>query len=164
MFLLHFCNEGSEEEGWPATASPHAGSATHGQAGCNGHPVADKAPCKGTAGHDFAGAAASMCGCLRAWQAPTGVALAGEGCAHGQAAGGGCLLRGSKGQPRGQGYHLQGLSPARVAAPTGAAPSQGGIARQRGAARGQQRLPQGRLPTPTTCSAAACAWQWRRRS
>ncbi|RZS13865.1 hypothetical protein BHM03_00045490 [Ensete ventricosum] len=30
-FLLCFRSEGSEEEGWPATASPHAGSATHGQ-------------------------------------------------------------------------------------------------------------------------------------
>ncbi|RWV84804.1 hypothetical protein GW17_00053450 [Ensete ventricosum] len=35
--------EGSEEEGRPATASPHAGSATHGQ-------VAAKAPCQGVAG------------------------------------------------------------------------------------------------------------------
>ncbi|RWW29870.1 hypothetical protein GW17_00005582 [Ensete ventricosum] len=33
-FLLHFLSEDSEEEGWPATASPHAGPATHGQAGC----------------------------------------------------------------------------------------------------------------------------------
>ncbi|RRT85879.1 hypothetical protein B296_00003194 [Ensete ventricosum] len=44
-FLLYFCNEGSVEEGWPATASPHVGSATHGQA-------AAKAPNKGAAGCD----------------------------------------------------------------------------------------------------------------
>ncbi|RRT56774.1 hypothetical protein B296_00022147 [Ensete ventricosum] len=31
-FLLCFHSEGSEEEGWPATASPYAGSTTHGQA------------------------------------------------------------------------------------------------------------------------------------
>ncbi|RZR90589.1 hypothetical protein BHM03_00018504 [Ensete ventricosum] len=44
-FLLHFCNESSVEEGWPATASPHAGPATHGQA-------AAKAPNKGATGCD----------------------------------------------------------------------------------------------------------------
>ncbi|RRT32054.1 hypothetical protein B296_00057093 [Ensete ventricosum] len=38
VFLLHFRSKGSKEEGWPAMASPHAGSATDGQA------VA-KAPC-----------------------------------------------------------------------------------------------------------------------
>ncbi|RZS16324.1 hypothetical protein BHM03_00048317 [Ensete ventricosum] len=31
-FLLRFRSEGSEEQGRPATASPHAGPATHGQA------------------------------------------------------------------------------------------------------------------------------------
>ncbi|RWW60882.1 hypothetical protein BHE74_00032082 [Ensete ventricosum] len=39
-FLLRFRSEGSEEEGRPATASPHARPATHSQA-------ATKAPCKG---------------------------------------------------------------------------------------------------------------------
>ncbi|RRT47967.1 hypothetical protein B296_00004804 [Ensete ventricosum] len=34
-----FHSEGSEEEGQPPTANPHAGSATHGQ-------VVTKAPCK----------------------------------------------------------------------------------------------------------------------
>ncbi|RWW86970.1 hypothetical protein BHE74_00004224 [Ensete ventricosum] len=43
-FLLHFHSEGSEEEGRPATASPHAVSTTHGQA-------AAKAPSKGAAGY-----------------------------------------------------------------------------------------------------------------
>ncbi|RZS15580.1 hypothetical protein BHM03_00047441 [Ensete ventricosum] len=39
MFLLRFRNEGSEEQGRPATASPHAGLATHGQPPCRaGHP------------------------------------------------------------------------------------------------------------------------------
>ncbi|RWV81088.1 hypothetical protein GW17_00057526 [Ensete ventricosum] len=41
-FLLYFRSEGNEE-GRPITASPHAGSATHGQA-------AAKAPYKGAAG------------------------------------------------------------------------------------------------------------------
>ncbi|RWW23102.1 hypothetical protein GW17_00012674 [Ensete ventricosum] len=41
-FLLHFRNEGSEEEGWPATTSPHTRPATHGQA-------AAKPPYKGAA-------------------------------------------------------------------------------------------------------------------
>ncbi|RWW17509.1 hypothetical protein GW17_00018555 [Ensete ventricosum] len=31
IFLLHFRIKGSEEGGWLATASPHAGSATHDQ-------------------------------------------------------------------------------------------------------------------------------------
>ncbi|RRT35069.1 hypothetical protein B296_00047949, partial [Ensete ventricosum] len=31
-FLLCFRSEGSEEEGWPAMASPHARPATHSQA------------------------------------------------------------------------------------------------------------------------------------
>ncbi|RWW60613.1 hypothetical protein BHE74_00032389 [Ensete ventricosum] len=43
-FLLHFCSEGSKEEGRPATASPHVGPATHGQA-------AAKAPHKGVGGY-----------------------------------------------------------------------------------------------------------------
>ncbi|RWV87360.1 hypothetical protein BHE74_00052374 [Ensete ventricosum] len=35
-FFLRFRSEGNKEEGWPATASPHVGLATHGQAaaGC----------------------------------------------------------------------------------------------------------------------------------
>ncbi|RWW41405.1 hypothetical protein BHE74_00053115 [Ensete ventricosum] len=44
--LLHFRNEGSEE-GRPATVSPHAGSATHGQADYKGQPATTKAPYKG---------------------------------------------------------------------------------------------------------------------
>ncbi|RRT68347.1 hypothetical protein B296_00012516 [Ensete ventricosum] len=43
VFLLHFRSKGSEEEGRPATASPHAGLATHSQA-------ATKAPYKGEVG------------------------------------------------------------------------------------------------------------------
>ncbi|RWW39418.1 hypothetical protein BHE74_00055251 [Ensete ventricosum] len=39
-FLLCFRSKSSEEEGWPATASPHAGPATHGQ-------TAAKAPMQG---------------------------------------------------------------------------------------------------------------------
>ncbi|RWW70984.1 hypothetical protein BHE74_00021309 [Ensete ventricosum] len=40
VFLLRFRSEGSEEEGQPATASPHVGPAAHGQA-------AAQAPYKG---------------------------------------------------------------------------------------------------------------------
>ncbi|RWV94233.1 hypothetical protein GW17_00043244 [Ensete ventricosum] len=47
--------------------------------------------------------------------------------------------------------------------PAGAAPARGGVASPRGATRGQQRLPQGRMPTPTTCNATTCAGQRRRR-
>ncbi|RWV78059.1 hypothetical protein GW17_00061035 [Ensete ventricosum] len=53
--LLHFHSEGSKEEGRPATASSHAGSATHGQAGYKGQPAAEggrpataTAPCRGS--------------------------------------------------------------------------------------------------------------------
>ncbi|RWW43038.1 hypothetical protein BHE74_00051343 [Ensete ventricosum] len=52
-FLLHFCSEGSEEEGQPATTSPHAWSATHGQAMAKASlqgrsaPLAGVAACKG---------------------------------------------------------------------------------------------------------------------
>ncbi|RWW10099.1 hypothetical protein GW17_00026375 [Ensete ventricosum] len=55
-----------------------------------------------------------------------------------------------------------GLSPSRAAAPIGAAAVQGGTACPRGVARGQQHLAQGRLPTTTACSAAACVGQRRR--
>ncbi|RWW00733.1 hypothetical protein GW17_00036280 [Ensete ventricosum] len=37
------------------------------------------------------------------WLAPAGATPTGVGSAHGQATGGGCLLRGRKGQPHGQG-------------------------------------------------------------
>ncbi|RWW88149.1 hypothetical protein BHE74_00002991 [Ensete ventricosum] len=37
----------NKEEGRPATTSPHAGPASHGQAGYKGQPFAAKAPCKG---------------------------------------------------------------------------------------------------------------------
>ncbi|RRT37788.1 hypothetical protein B296_00055571, partial [Ensete ventricosum] len=50
-FLLRFRSEGREEEGWLATASSYAGSATHGQVDCKGQPAAAKAPCKGGTGH-----------------------------------------------------------------------------------------------------------------
>ncbi|RWW65361.1 hypothetical protein BHE74_00027342 [Ensete ventricosum] len=43
-FLLHFYSEGSEEEGRSTTASPHAGSATHGQAAAKASPHAGAAP------------------------------------------------------------------------------------------------------------------------
>ncbi|RRT71618.1 hypothetical protein B296_00003321 [Ensete ventricosum] len=42
-FLLYFCSEANEEKGRPATASPHARPATHGQ-------VMGKALCKGAVG------------------------------------------------------------------------------------------------------------------
>ncbi|RWW42709.1 hypothetical protein BHE74_00051706, partial [Ensete ventricosum] len=44
-------SKNSEEERQPATASPHAGSATHGQAGCKEQPATAKALCKGTVCH-----------------------------------------------------------------------------------------------------------------
>ncbi|RWV96330.1 hypothetical protein GW17_00040973 [Ensete ventricosum] len=50
VFLLCFCSEGSEE-GRLATGSPHAGPATHGQAGCKGQLATSKAPYKGAASH-----------------------------------------------------------------------------------------------------------------
>ncbi|RWW37806.1 hypothetical protein BHE74_00057027, partial [Ensete ventricosum] len=76
VFLLRFCSEGSEEEGWPTTASPHARPATHGQA-------AAKAPYKG-------------------WQPPAMAAPTGGSAArrHGRLQparrGGSCLQRGAR--------------------------------------------------------------------
>ncbi|RWW52786.1 hypothetical protein BHE74_00040779 [Ensete ventricosum] len=59
--------------------------------------------------------------------------------------------QGRKGQLRGQGCRLQGR------------PLAGAAASPRGAARRQQLLSLGRLPTPTACSVATCAGQRRRR-
>ncbi|RZR85288.1 hypothetical protein BHM03_00012234 [Ensete ventricosum] len=60
-FFLRFRSEGNKEEGWPATASPHVGLATHGQAaaGCGQGQLARVAP-------------ACMAGCGQ----PAGVAVA----------------------------------------------------------------------------------------
>ncbi|RWW01066.1 hypothetical protein GW17_00035917 [Ensete ventricosum] len=79
-FLLRFYSEGNEEEGRPATSSPHAGLATHGQAGCAQGPLQ--------------WAAASMRGCPRAWLAPAGV-----GSTCGQATRDNRPRQGRKGQP-----------------------------------------------------------------
>ncbi|RRT53449.1 hypothetical protein B296_00034186 [Ensete ventricosum] len=62
-----------------------------------------------------------------------------------------------KGQPRGQGYHWQERLSAWVAL------ARSDVANPRGAARRQQHLPQGRLPTPIACSATTYAGQRRRR-
>ncbi|RWW16389.1 hypothetical protein GW17_00019731 [Ensete ventricosum] len=69
MHPLRFPNSGirakkdSEEEGRPATASPHAGPATHSQAGCKGQPAA--------ANHDQIPLAGATC--------PQGAAACGQG-------------------------------------------------------------------------------------
>ncbi|RWW08220.1 hypothetical protein GW17_00028354 [Ensete ventricosum] len=48
--MLCFRSEGSEDEGRPATASHHAGSSTHGQAGCKANWLQPRPHCKGAAG------------------------------------------------------------------------------------------------------------------
>ncbi|RWV79627.1 hypothetical protein GW17_00059208 [Ensete ventricosum] len=99
-FLLCFRIEGSPCKGQPgmATASPLAGVAGHLERGGRLRP----SPLQGAA--------------TNSGSSPAGT----NGC--GQAAGGGCLLQGRKGQPRGQGYHLQGRPLVGAAAsPRGAA-------------------------------------------
>ncbi|RWV88547.1 hypothetical protein GW17_00049359 [Ensete ventricosum] len=74
-FLLHFRSEGNEEEGQPATASPHAGSATHGQA-------ATKAPCKGVTDCGQGQPEREASDALKGWQ-PVGEAPVSRSVAHG---------------------------------------------------------------------------------
>ncbi|RRT50193.1 hypothetical protein B296_00004060 [Ensete ventricosum] len=91
-FLLRFH---SEEEGRPAMANPHAGSATHDQADYKGQLAAVKAPCKcggWPRPKPLAGAAASMRDRSWAGLVPIGVVPASVGNARGQAAGGGYPL------------------------------------------------------------------------
>ncbi|RWV88416.1 hypothetical protein GW17_00049494 [Ensete ventricosum] len=101
-FLLRFRSEDSEEEGRPATASPHIGPTTHGQVGCKGQPTATKAP-------------ASMCGqgCPSMCDRPQPGRRGWLPAARSQGA-----------APR------PGLPPVRATAPAGAAPEQGGTARR----------------------------------
>ncbi|RWW02922.1 hypothetical protein BHE74_00029200 [Ensete ventricosum] len=76
-FLLCFRNEVSEEEGQPATASPHAGPVAHGKATA-------KAPCKGATGCSQGQPIREASGARKGRQLPIGVALAGKSatCGH----------------------------------------------------------------------------------
>ncbi|RZS20020.1 hypothetical protein BHM03_00052490 [Ensete ventricosum] len=133
--------EGSEEEGWPTAASPHARPATHGQAGCKGQPVAAKAPYKGgdqPRPKPLAGATASIRGHPWAWLALAGATPTGIGSAHGQVTGGGFPLRCRKGQPDDQGCrlqgrpHLQGQRPRKSTPPAHEVPPKGSSAYRKG--------------------------------
>ncbi|RRT31399.1 hypothetical protein B296_00043791 [Ensete ventricosum] len=76
VFLLHFHSEGSKEERRPATANPHAGLATHGQASV-------KAPCKGAADYGQ-GQPSREAGAIRRDSIPQGQRLrARPTCRHG---------------------------------------------------------------------------------
>ncbi|RWW19823.1 hypothetical protein GW17_00016086 [Ensete ventricosum] len=96
---------GSEEEGQPATASPHVGSATHSQAECKGQPTTVKCPCKGATSHGQS----PLQG-----QSPAGMAGACRGGTYGRRQHPQPGRRGQlpavrpQGQPRGQGCRLQG--------------------------------------------------------
>ncbi|RWV82419.1 hypothetical protein BHE74_00048008 [Ensete ventricosum] len=97
-------------------------------------PVAAKAPFKGATGHDQSPMQGQPPACATArghgWRL--------QGSARGQASGGGCSLRGSKGQPRGQGHHmqgwplLQGQHPRKAAPPAREVPPEGNNACHRG--------------------------------
>ncbi|RWW71559.1 hypothetical protein BHE74_00020689 [Ensete ventricosum] len=160
---LPFHLSSHKERGWLATIRPSARVVSHGQDTARppiGEASHDQPPCR--AGHPrpnpLAGAAANMRSCSQAWLAPMGI-----GSARDHATRGSCPRPGRRGRllaSRPQGAAPRpGLPPIRAAAPAGATPAQGGTARPRGAARGQQRLPQGRLPTPMACSTVACVGQ-----
>ncbi|RWW16978.1 hypothetical protein BHE74_00058914 [Ensete ventricosum] len=140
-FLLRFRSEGSEEDGRPAMANPHVGSATHDQADCKGQSTTAKAPCKGSAygrrHHPRSG---------RKGQPPAArpqVAAARYKATWGSPAARATTCKDGRWQER---------PPARAAL------ARGGAASPRGAARRLQRL-----PTPKACSATTCAGQRRRR-
>ncbi|RRT55444.1 hypothetical protein B296_00027340 [Ensete ventricosum] len=67
------------------------------------------------------------------------------------------------GSARGQEHPPAGATPRPCSRPLArAAPTQGIVACPQDVARGQQRLPQGPLPTPTACSVVAYKGQrWR---
>ncbi|RZS26506.1 hypothetical protein BHM03_00059858 [Ensete ventricosum] len=150
--------EGSEEEGRPVPMQgwpPMARSAARGRQlrprpPAKGRPTTAKAPCRGSCQHV---------------RLPAGMIGA---CEHRQRP-----QPGRKGQPpvaRSQGVTARceaarGNPTARAAACMGGRSCKGNARARRHCpptrcCRGQQRLPQGRLPTSTACSTVACAGQW----
>ncbi|RRT66639.1 hypothetical protein B296_00031248 [Ensete ventricosum] len=91
-FLLRFRSEGSEEEGLPPMASPHAGSTTHGQDATKASPQGRQSPVarRPQRGRLQDGACK--------WRSP---ATSSQGSAtRGQATSGGCPWRACKGGDR----------------------------------------------------------------
>ncbi|RZS19666.1 hypothetical protein BHM03_00052099 [Ensete ventricosum] len=130
--LLHFRSEGSEEEGRPATASPHAGTTTYGQAAAKapriscseeeGRPSTASSHA-GTTTHGQAAAKARCKGRLAAARASTKERLA-------------VPTRGGSPQGRRQGAEAPPVSTAGCGQPVGAAADLGHNRLQRGTHKG----------------------------